>query len=70
MEQRWEDNFQIKVKVDNNAVVVSANREGLVSLANQLLVLADDEIAIGSHFHYDEYNSLEDNSADLIIEKV
>ena len=64
----WEDGFAINVSVDKrNTVVISANSEGLLSLAMQLKALADEEA--GSHIHYDEYNSLEEGSSELIIEK-
>ena len=43
-------------------------REGLLSLAGQLAALAD--AAPGSHIHYDEDNSLEDGSSEMIVEKV
>jgi len=68
MEMNWEDGFTVKVSVVNNEVVISANREGLLSLASQLKALADADT--GSHCHYDEYNSLEDGSTELIIEKI
>ena len=57
----------VKVSVEENTVVISANREGLLSLAEQLTVLANE--SAGSHIHYDEYNSLENNSSEMIIEK-
>ena len=57
MEIEWVDGFDIRVKVDHDAVVISANKEGLLSLAKQLAALA--EAAPGQHIHYDEYNSLE-----------
>lgn len=65
----WEDNFAIKVKEEGNEVVISANKEGLISLAKHLLTLAQNEVPIGTHIHFDEYNSLEEGSTDLIIEK-
>ena len=68
MDMNWVDGFTIKVRVENGNVVISANKEGLLSLANQLKTLAD-EVA-GCHCHYDEYNSLEDGSCELIIEKI
>ena len=68
MDMNWVDGFNIKVKVENGNVVISANKEGLLSLADQLKTLADE--AAGSHCHYDEYNSLEDGSCELIIEKI
>lgn len=64
----WEDGFTVKVTVDQDTVVVSANKEGLLSLAKQLTSLANADV--GSHIHYDEYNSLEDNSAEMIVEKI
>ena len=69
MEINWEDGFTIKVRVDDGkTVVISANREGLLSLARQLTDLANEET--GCHIHYDAYNSLEDGSSELIIEKI
>ncbi len=67
MEVKWEDGFEIKVTLQEQegAVVLSANREGLRSLANILLTLADKNP--GAHIHLDEYNSLEDGSYELII---
>ena len=64
----WVDGFEIRVSIDNNEVVISANKEGLLSLAQQLTALAGE--AAGSHIHYDEYNSLEERSAELTIEKL
>ena len=66
MDMNWVDGFTIKVRVENGNVVISANKEGLLSLANQLKTLAEE--AVGCHCHYDEYNSLEDGSCELIIE--
>lgn len=65
----WENNFAIEVKIEGNEVIILANNEGLLSLAKHLLTLAQDEVPIGAHIHLDEYNSLEDGSIDLIIEK-
>lgn len=63
---RWEPGFEISVTVEEDgAVLVSANRAGLVSLANHLATLAQGEHT--DHFHLDEYNSLEEGSAELIV---
>ena len=68
MDIDWEDGFTIEVKVEtDDTVVISANREGLLSLARQLTALANE--SIGCHIHYDVYNSLEDGSSDMIIQK-
>ena len=68
MEIEWVDGFEIRVKVDHDAVVISANKEGMLSLAKQLTALA--EAAPGQHIHYDEYNSLEDESTELIVVRI
>jgi hypothetical protein len=70
MDIAWEDGFQITVEhdADSNVVLIEANRSGLLSLAKQLIALADE--TPGSHIHYDEFNSLEEGSSELIIGKV
>ena len=69
MEMKWEDGFMIAVKVEHNTVTISANKEGLLSMANHLTTLAQEN-APDAHFHLDEHNSLEENSSELIIEKI
>ncbi len=69
MELHWKDDFSIRVRIEQDgAVVISANEDGLRSLAAHLRALAEEEA--GSHIHYDEGNSLEEGSAELIVEKV
>ncbi|MBR0105805.1 MAG: hypothetical protein IJM13_01150 [Lachnospiraceae bacterium] len=68
MKTEWVDGSEIRVKVVGHTTVISANREGMVSLAKQLLTLADG--VPGDHIHYDEYNSLESGSSEMIIERV
>ena len=63
----WVDGFEITVRIDNGTAVISANREGLISLANHLKSLAEEPS--GSHIHLDVYNSLEEGSSELIFEK-
>ena len=41
MELNWIDGFEINVRIDNDTAVISANREGLLSLANHLKSLAE-----------------------------
>lgn len=65
---RWEDGFEISTSAQEGEVTISANREGLVSLAHILMELADE--SLGTHVHLDEGNSLEDGSVGLIIERV
>lgn len=67
MRIRWEDAFEIRAAIREGEITISANREGLLSLANILMDLADEKP--GAHVHLDEYNSLEEGSAELIIER-
>ncbi|MDT3738230.1 MAG: hypothetical protein RO257_01875 [Candidatus Kapabacteria bacterium] len=66
----WEDDFKIFVEKDNMHVRLIANKAGLLSLANHLLNLSQDEYDSGYHIHLDQFNSLEDGSTELIIEKL
>jgi hypothetical protein len=67
MKLQWEEGFQINLAIQDTTVTISANREGLLSLANHLIALAKEDV--GSHIHLDEHNALEDGSVDLILEK-
>ena len=68
MELRWEDGFSIAVKIQDNTVTITANSQGLLSLANHITALSQER-GHGAHIHLDQYNSLEENSVELIIEK-
>ena len=68
MDIKWVNGSEISVRVDRDAVVISANREGLLSLAGQMAALAKEET--GSHIHYDENNALETGSAELVVERI
>jgi hypothetical protein len=65
----WVNGYDIRCMIKNNTVIISANKEGLLSLANHLVNLAQDLISSGNHLHFDETNSLEDGSDELIISK-
>lgn len=68
MRIRWERDFEICTSVREGEVTISANREGLLSLANILTDLAEGQL--GDHVHLDEHNALEDGSVELIIERI
>ena len=68
MKMEWIDGFEIKAVAKNGEIVISANREGMLSLAKHLTTLADG--APGDHIHYDEYNSLAAGSTEMIIERI
>lgn len=65
----WDDNYKIKTSTPYDTITIEANHDGLLSLARHLLLLAQEEVPNGSHFHLDEFNSLEDSSVELIISK-
>ncbi len=68
MKISWVDGSWISVRTCDREVTISANREGLLSLALQLQTLAEG--VPGDHIHYYKYNSLEEGSSEMIIEKV
>ena len=69
MKIEWVEGFKIFVNTHNNEeVIISANKEGLLSLACQLNALAEG--MPGDHIHYDVYNALEEGSLKMIIERV
>ena len=68
MKIEWIEGSEIAVNIYNKEVTVSANKEGLLSLAGQLKALAEG--VPGDHIHYDEDNSLEEGAAELVIERV
>ncbi|MDO7876477.1 hypothetical protein Q5H93_17160 [Hymenobacter sp. ASUV-10] len=65
----WVDDCEIKVDLGHDGVVITGNKAGLISLAAQLLTLAQDDFGDGYDFHLDKYNALEDDSIDLIVVK-
>lgn len=65
----WEPGFEISAQLEGDAVVISANKAGLISLANHLLNLAQESVPEGCHLHLDEHNSLDEHSLELIIQK-
>ena len=69
MQYRWTPGFEITISLADGALHIKANKEGLESLANHLLNLAQDAVPSGTHLHLDENNALESGSLHLIIEK-
>ena len=50
----WDDNYKIKTSTPYDTITIEANRDDLLSLARHLLLLAQEEVPSGSHFHLDE----------------
>ena len=66
----WEFDFHIATRVDDQGVIViTANSPGLISLARHLLLLAQPSVPKGHHLHLDVFNSLEEGSRDIIVER-
>jgi len=70
----WEDGFSIKAEIDinsddGNAIVIKANKAGLISLANHLIELSDDRFVTNHHIHLDESVGLEKGSVELTLMK-
>lgn len=65
----WEDGFEIGTKIEDGVIQIILNKAGLISLGKQLIALSQDAVPSGYHLHFDEYNSLEEGSIELIIEK-
>ena len=73
----WEPDFKISSKIsypisksDTESILISMNSAGLISMARHLLWLAQPERYIGKHFHFDDSNSLEPGSVELVVEKI
>lgn len=54
---------------DNGDIILSANKEGLISIANLLIQLAEDRFSVGHHFHLNEDNGLGRGSIELTVIK-
>lgn len=66
----WESNAEYSIDVKNDNVLILANKNGLISLAKQMLYMAYNDLPLGSHVHYDSFfTKMVDNKFDLIIEK-
>lgn len=66
---KWEPNFDIDLQCKEGSIILSANKAGLVSLANHLLNLAQDAVPLGYHIHLDDTNALDSGSQELIVQK-
>ncbi len=67
----WEKGYFLSTEtVDGKSIRIIGNQGGLISLARHLLTLAQSSVPTGSHIHLDEWNSLEKDSVELIIERM
>ncbi len=65
----WQPGSRIEMHSLAGEVVIKANRAGLISLANHLLTLAQENVPAGNHLHFDDSNALEQGSCSLIVER-
>ena len=67
----WENGSKYTISVVANGVVISANKNGLVSIAKQMLYMAYNDLPVGSHVHYDSFfTKMNQEKNELVIEKV
>lgn len=64
------DGFTIQVSVSGGEVQIEANQAGLMSMANDMVLLAQQGTPDSSHIHLDEHNALESGSTALVIGKL
>jgi hypothetical protein len=65
----WVPGYTLRVVADTDGVLVSGNEQGLRSLAQHLLTLADQAVPVGVHAHMEPGLELDDDSAALTVEK-
>ena len=68
----WDNGSKYELKVFDNEIALLANKNGLVSLAKQMLYLAYNDFDYsGTHVHFDSFFTKMDNiEYELIIEKI
>ncbi len=71
IQYHWVGNSQISISFDEYTVVIKANKDGLLSLANHLLNLSQDAVPKNYHIHFDDLNGgVERGSFGVVIEKI
>jgi hypothetical protein len=65
----WVPGYTLTVVAGADGVTVCGNSEGLRSLAQHLLTLADDVVPSGVHAHMEPGLELDDDSTSLVVEK-
>jgi hypothetical protein len=69
IELKWFGDFEIRVSISGTEVAILANPDGLRSLAQHLMSLAQDGVPDGAHVHFEPGLELEDNSASLVLNR-
>jgi hypothetical protein len=66
----WVPGYTLRIVAGTDGVLVSGNEQGLRSLAQHLLTLADQVVPVGVHAHMEPGLELDDDSAALTVEKI
>jgi hypothetical protein len=69
LELRWQPGYVLTARAHQRELVISGNEQGLRSLAQHLLTLADARVPHGVHAHLEPGLELEDDSVAIVIEK-
>ncbi len=59
----------IETIIENDSIIITATKEGLIFLANELLNLSNDKLPSYHHTHIAEWNGLDKGSVELILMK-
>lgn len=62
----WGKNAHYSIHTYENHVVLSANKDGLISLAKQMLYMAYNDLPYGSHVHFDSFLIVVKYSKELV----
>ena len=65
----WIPGYYLRVDAAGGEVTITANVQGLRSLAQHLLTLADDGVPPGVHAHLEPGLELDDDAVALIVDK-
>jgi hypothetical protein len=65
----WEEGSSILLRCTDREVMITANRDGLVSLARHLLTLAQDNVPAGVHAHLGSWGGLDPGSVELVVDR-
>lgn len=65
----WVSWWKITTNIDDWEIIIKANKNWLISLATLFLRMANETNMNQNHIHLDQFNSLEEWSTELIIEK-
>ena len=66
----WKQDAAVRVDIFGRGVVITANSDGLISLAKQMMYLAEETVPSGCHVHYDDLFLSGGSASSLIIDKM